>query len=106
MRQLTALSVALLLMATSTASWAASGARESTPSQIMTGVGSGIGTLVYFPLKGAFCILGGIASGFTVLFAGQEHAGRVAGTACRGTWVITPNAVKGKEPIKFLGDPS
>lgn len=106
MRHVTALGLALFLVAHSTASWAESGAQESTLSQIGTGVGSAIGTMVYFPFKAAFCIGGGIASGFTLIFAGRDNADKVAGTACRGTWVITPDVVNGKEPVKFVGDPA
>lgn len=106
MRHVTALGLALFLVAQSTASWAESGAQESTLSQIGTGVGSAIGTMVYFPFKAVFCIGGGIASGFTLIFAGRDNADKVAGTACRGTWVITPDVVNGKEPVKFVGDPA
>lgn len=104
MRHVTALGLTLFLVAQSTASWAESGAQESTLSQIGTGVGSAIGTMVYFPFKTAFCIGGGIVSGFTLIFAGVDSASKVAGTACRGTWVITPDAFKGKAPVKFAGD--
>jgi len=61
--------------------------------------------MIYFPLKAAFCIGGGVVSSFTLVFAGRDSADKVAGTACRGTWVITPDVVKGKEPVKFAGDP-
>ena len=104
MRQVTVLGLALLLFAYSTTSWAESRGKESTLSQIGTGVGSGIGTVVYFPFKAAFCILWGVASGFTLVFAGRDNASKVADTACRGTWVITPDVFKGKEPVKFAGD--
>lgn len=106
MRYLTALGLALLLIGQSAVSWAESGAQESTWSQIGTGVGSGLGTVVYFPVKAVFCLGGGIASGFTLIFAGRDNADKVAGTACRGTWAITPDIINGKEPVKFVGDPS
>ena len=106
MRHVTALGLALLLLGHSTASWAGSEAQESTLSQIGTGVGSALGTVIYFPFKTVFCIGGGIVSGLTLIFAGRDSADKVAGTACRGTWVITPDVVKGKEPVKFAGDPS
>lgn len=106
MRQIAALGVALLLIGQSTASWAESGAQESTLSQIGTGVGSGLGTVVYFPFKTVFCVGGGIASGFTLIFAGRDNANKVASAACRGTWAITPDIIKGNEPVKFVGDSS
>lgn len=29
---------------------------------------------------------------------------KVVSTSCRGTWAITPNVVRGKEPVKFVGE--
>lgn len=106
MRSVVAVGLAVLVMASSTPNWAEAEAQESTLSQVGTGVGSAIGTFVYFPFKAAFCILGGVASGVTVVFAGPENAGKVARTACGGSWVITPDVVKGKETVKFAGDPA
>ena len=104
MRLVLIMGLALVLIAQSKESQAASGSQESTLTQIGTGVGSAIGTVVYFPFKAAFCILGGLTSGFTLIAAGPQTATQVANTTCRGTWVITPNIVKGQEAIKFLGD--
>lgn len=104
MRLVATLGLALVLVAQSTGSWAASGSQESTMTQIGAGVGSAVGTAVYFPFKAAFCILGGITSGFTLIAAGPQTATRVADTTCRGTWAITPDIVKGNEPVKFIGD--
>lgn len=95
----------LMLVGHSTASWADSGTQESTPEQIGSGVGSVVGSAVYFPFKASFCILGGIGSGVTLIAAGPQTANKVASAACRGTWAITPDIVKGKEPVKFVGDP-
>ncbi|MBI2882548.1 MAG: hypothetical protein HYY11_01345 [Candidatus Methylomirabilis oxyfera] len=108
MRQMVAYGIALLLIGHSTQSLAASeSARQhSTLRQVGTGVGSAIGTVVYFPFKATFCILGGLASGVTLMVAGSEQAGRVANTACRGTWTITPAIVAGEEPVWFVGNPS
>ena len=64
--------------------------------------GSVAGTLVYTPLKASFCILGAIGSGFTYM-ADSKTAGKVARASCGGTWVITPNAVAGKESVHFVG---
>ena len=36
-------------------------------------------------------------------FGGPDTAGKVATTACGGTWVITPSTLKGKEQVRFLG---
>lgn len=108
MKGIMAVGIAILLIGYSAHSWAESepAGPHSTLRQVGTGVGSAIGTVVYFPFKTVFCIGGGLASGFTLIFAGSEQAGKVADTACRGTWTITPAAVAGEEPVHFVGNPS
>jgi hypothetical protein len=81
-------------------------AAESTPEQVSYGAGSVLTTLVYAPFKATFCILGAVTSGFTLPFAGPQTAGKVATTACGGTWAITPDALKGKEQVRFVGGES
>jgi hypothetical protein len=104
MRQVLAVMVALGLLALSTTSWAESASEESTLTQVGAGVGSVVGSAVYFPFKGAFCVLGGIGSGFALAFAGPDTANRMVNTSCRGTWAITPDIVKGKETVHFVGE--
>ena len=103
MKRIAAALLALALIGQSTASFAVGGSQESTGEQIGAGVGSVVGSAVYFPFKASFCILGGVSSGFALLFAGARAAEKVAGTTCRGTWAITPNVVKGKETVHFAG---
>ncbi len=104
MRRMLAILLGLLLLLQTTVSWAASSSEESTVAQIGYGTGSVVGSAVYFPFKAAFCILGGIGSGFTLVFAGPQTANKVVSASCRGTWAITPDAVRGKERVKFVGD--
>src|SRR5207245_3445065 len=75
----------------------------STPEQVAYGAGSALGTIVYSPVKAGFCILGGVASAFTAI-ASPPTASKVVGGSCRGTWIITPDVLKGKERVKFVGD--
>lgn len=105
MKRIAAVLLALALLGQSTASFAVGDSQESTGAQIGAGVGSVVGSAVYFPFKASFCILGGVSSGFALLFAGARAAEKVAGTTCRGTWAITPNVVKGKETVHFAGTP-
>ena len=79
---------------------------DSAAQDVAYGAGSVLGTAVYAPFKATFCNLGGITSGFTFPFAGAETAGRVATAGCAGTWAITPSALKGQEPVKFVGGQS
>lgn len=76
---------------------------DSAAQDVAYGTGSVFSTLLYAPVKGSLCILGGITSGFTLPFGGTATAGKVATTACGGTWAITPNALKGKERVRFVG---
>jgi len=75
----------------------------STPEQVAYGAGSALGTIVYSPVKASFCIVGGVAGAFTAL-ASPPTASKVVGGACRGTWIITPDVLKGKERVKFVAD--
>lgn len=88
-----------------TVSGSASTKAETTPAQVGYGLGSVLGTLVYAPFKATFCTMGALTS-VAVLPFGTEKAGKVAGASCRGTWVISPDVVRGQEPINFVGDTS
>lgn len=103
MKPIVAFVLVLALVGQGTEAWAGSNGQEGTGAQIGSGVGSVVGSAVYFPFKASFCILGGIGSGFTLVFAGSKTANKVASATCRGTWAITPDIVKGKEPVKFVG---
>jgi hypothetical protein len=81
-------------------------AGETASQDVAYGTGSVLITLVYAPIKASFCILGGITSGFTLPFAGPRTAEHVATRACGGTWAITPDALKGREQVRFLGTES
>jgi hypothetical protein len=95
--------VTLLLGLALLAQSAAAQAQESGPEQVAYGAGSFLGTLVYTPIKGSFCILGAIAAGFAFPVAGSDGASDIAGTTCKGTWVITPSALQGREDVRFVG---
>jgi hypothetical protein len=83
-----------------------SAAADSTSQEVLYGVGSVTSTLVYAPVKASFCILGAVTSGFTLPFGGPRTAEKVATTACGGTWAITPDALRGKDPVRFVGGSS
>jgi hypothetical protein len=71
-------------------------------TEVAQNAGSVLGTLVYAPVKTSFCILGAIGSGFTYM-ADSKTGAKMARASCGGSWVITPRAVAGKEPIRFIG---
>ena len=97
-------SIALVLVLAVVIATAPAPARaDSTAQEVAYGVGSATTTLVYAPVKASFCILGAVTSGLTLPFGGPRTAGKVASTACGGTWVVTPAALKGREPVRFVG---
>lgn len=98
--KLAALRITLVMLA---AVWPGAAAAESTSQDVAYGVGSVTTTLVYAPIKASFCILGAVTSGFTLPFGGPRTAEKVASTACGGTWMVTPAALKGRESIHFVG---
>ncbi len=100
MRRLVGTLLVLVLLGSSTPTWADS---STTAGDVAAAAGSGFGTLIYVPLKVTFCALGGIAAGFTAIVS-LPTAGKVAMGACGGSWIVTPNVVRGREPIKFVGE--
>ena len=79
---------------------------ESSPSnEAALGVGSFFLTLVYTPVKMAYAILGGIIGGFTYGLTGGdlETAQDVWEPSVYGTYIITPDHLKGNEPVRFVG---
>ena len=103
MRRSVMLLLTLSLVGSSAPSWANS---SSTAVEIGSSAGSALGTLMYAPLKATtFCILGGIGSGVTAI-ASPSTAGKVAMATCGGSWIVTPNVIRGHESLKFLGDTS
>ena len=79
---------------------------ESSPgNDAALGAGSFFLTLVYTPVKLAYAILGGIIGGFTYGLTGGdlEIAQSVWEPSVYGTYVITPDHLKGNEPVRFVG---
>src|SRR3990172_9248709 len=89
MRQALAVMVTLGLLALTTPSWAEPEAEESTVTQIGTGVGSVVGSAVYFPFKAAFGNLGRICSGCPRLAGGTGPPDRAARFPFPASGVIT-----------------
>ena len=106
MNKVVALLVGVVLLGSSEAVWAQSGSQGGGPEQVAYGAGSVLGTLVYAPVKASFCILGAVSSGFAFPIAGPRTAGNIAGSTCKGTWVITPDNLKGKERVNFVASGS
>jgi hypothetical protein len=78
---------------------------SSQSNEAALGVGSFFLTLVYSPVKLAYAILGGVVGGFTYALTGGdlETAEGVWEPSVYGTYVITPDHLKGNEPVRFFG---
>ncbi len=79
---------------------------ESSPSnEAALGLGSGLLTFLYLPAKVVYATLGGIVGGFTYgLTGGNLNAAQLVWEpSVYGTYVITPEHLKGNEPVRFYG---
>ncbi len=78
---------------------------SSASNEATLGIGSALLTLVYFPAKLVYALLGGIVGGFTYGLTGGdlELAQGVWEPSFYGTYVITPDHLKGNEPVRFVG---
>ncbi len=104
MRHIVVLLLALMLLGQSGAAWAQSASREGGLKQVSYGAGSVVGTLAYTPLKAVLCVMGGTASGLVFLSSGAKAASTLAGVACKGTWIITPEILKGTKPLDVVDE--
>ncbi len=79
---------------------------ESSESrEAMLGFGSGLLTLVYLPVKTVYAALGGIIGTFAYGLTGGdlETAKLIWEPSVYGTYVITPDHLKGNQPVRFVG---
>ncbi len=83
-------------------------AAESTNywSDFGFGVAS-VGTnLLYFPAKLVYAVVGGVTGGLAYgLTAGDyEAAQHIWSPSIGGTWVVTPDMLRGREPFLYAGE--
>ncbi len=78
---------------------------ESGTSQLVTGAACFVVTPVYGAFKLVYAGVGAIAGGLTWLFTGGDKrpAQKVWDASLKGTYIITPDHLKGKKPIHFVG---
>ena len=67
--------------------------------------GAALATILYFPLKLAYAFGGGVVGGLAYGFSGgsQQTAKNIWIPSIFGTYIITPDHLKGDQPIRFLG---
>jgi hypothetical protein len=80
---------------------------ESTASNVGYGAGSVLASCVYSPAKLVYALGGGLTGGMAYLITGgnQDVAQKIWTPSVRGTYVITPDMLKGKEQVQFVGEP-
>lgn len=80
---------------------------ESNGAQYGLGTASVFLSIPYGMAKFLFATLGGIFGGFTYAFSGanEKAAKSVWDTSMRGTYVITPEHLKGEKSVRFFGVP-
>ena len=80
---------------------------ESTGSQYGLGAASVFLSIPYGLGKFLFATIGGLCGGFTYIFSGgnARAAKSVWDTSMRGTYIITPDHLRGDRTVRFLGVP-
>ena len=81
---------------------------DASPSGVGIQAGSALATILYFPFKLAFAIGGGVVGGLAYGFSGgsEQTAKNIWIPSMYGTYIITPDHLKGDKPIRFLGVPA
>ena len=89
------------------AGWAKEERSQDTASEAGLGVASVFLSIPYGAAKVAYAILGGITGGFTYVLTGGnlKAAEAVWDTSLRGTYIITPEHLRGEKPVRFFGVP-
>ena len=98
----------LLAQDTSASSSPSGDASTGTPSGVGMQAASAVATILYFPFKAAFAIGGGVVGGLAYAFSGgsDQTAKNIWIPSIYGTYIITPDHLKGDKPVRFLGVPA
>jgi len=80
---------------------------ESTTSNVGYGAGSVLASCIYSPVKVTYALLGGLTGGVAYGLTGgnADVAKKIWTPSLRGTYVVTPDMLKGKEEVQFVGQP-
>ena len=78
---------------------------EGTLSNAGYGAGSVLVSCVYSPAKVTYALLGGLTGGVAYGLTGGngDVAKKIWTPSLRGTYVVTPDMLKGKEEVQFVG---
>ena len=103
MRQVVAPLLVLTLLGPIGVAWAQSAPTPTQARRASHSVASVLATAAYLPLKAGLCVIGGAATPLVFLSSGGAEAMDTVGSAvCKGTWVITPDILRGRQPLEFV----
>jgi hypothetical protein len=101
MKQIVALLLTFALFGQAATAWAQSPRRDGVAAAGLA-AGSVVGTVVYTPFKALLCAMGLGTTPLLFLESGRKAASTVGDAACNGTWVITPDVLKGRKPLDVV----
>src|SRR5258705_13556327 len=79
--------------------------QESVGNEAGYGIGAALASVFYIPAKVTYAGLGLLTGGLGFVLTGgrADVANNIIYPAVRGDYVVTPNNLKGTEPIYFVG---
>jgi hypothetical protein len=82
-------------------------AQEPVTEELGYGFGAALASAFYIPAKVTYAGLGLLTGGLGFVLTGgrADVANNIIYPAVRGNYVVTPNHLKGAEPIYFVGAP-
>lgn len=109
-QMLKGIALASLVTVLSTPLYAQTAEKSSQPAEPVAeelgyGVGSALASVLYIPAKVTYAGLGLLTGGLGYVLTGgrADVANNIIYPAVRGNYVVTPNHLKGTEPIYFVG---
>jgi hypothetical protein len=83
----------------------AAGKEGGAISKFFVGIGAGLCTLVYTPLKVVYAVAAIPVSGLVYMWSvgNSEMSGRVMRSGTQGNFVLTPEHLRGNQSLAFVG---
>ena len=106
----TLLSISLLLSVLTAPAWSqpmSPAVIEASPAGAGVQAGAFLASILYFPMKTAYAVVGAVVGGLSYGFSGGniQTAASIWVPSLYGTYLITPEHLTGQRPIRFIGTP-
>lgn len=97
--------IAVLVLPTGGFAQSAAGSGNVSWGNVGYDTGSAICSLIYFPFKAAYAILGGVIGGgaYLATAGNSQVANQIWRPSIGGDYVITPGMLRGTQPLHFSG---